>query len=101
MHRRLVVYIPSATALVRGGYFEPRLGPGGRRTWDTLLSAQHVLLGMQRAHGDQLKQLPASLPASLKLLSQGGAAADTGAGDTLADLVIKGLSTDSDVGLTG
>ncbi|KAJ9527473.1 hypothetical protein QJQ45_025797 [Haematococcus lacustris] len=71
---RLVLYVPSARALMRGGYFQQRLDPSGQPlgTWDTLTSAQHVLLGMQAAHALQLSRLPLRLPASRQLVESAG-----------------------------
>ncbi len=68
------MYVPSATALVKGGVFEPReLGPGGaRRVWDTPIAAQHILLGTQQAHGKQLAQLPCRLDVSAQLARAAG-----------------------------
>mmetsp|Transcript_1626 Transcript_1626/g.3607 ORF Transcript_1626/g.3607 Transcript_1626/m.3607 type:complete len:643 (-) Transcript_1626:351-2279(-) len=92
----LVLYVPSATALTSGGYFVPRASaatpPGaqappsspnsptsatpasGRKaaSYDTILSAQHILLGMQQAHGVQLAGLPLQLRQSRELLRQAG-----------------------------
>ncbi|KAL6765131.1 hypothetical protein V8C86DRAFT_2461700 [Haematococcus lacustris] len=70
----LVLYVPSARALMRGGYFQQRLDPSGQPlgTWDTLTSAQHVLLGMQAAHALQLSRLPLRLPASRQLVESAG-----------------------------
>eukprot|EP00983_Pelagomonas_calceolata_P113656 1160007-Pelagomonas_calceolata.AAC.6 len=82
MPRRLVLYVPSATALTSGGYFVPRASaatpPGaqappsspnsptsatpasGRKaaSYDTILSAQHILLGMQQVCTDGVKTFP-------------------------------------------
>ncbi|KAJ9527131.1 hypothetical protein QJQ45_025174, partial [Haematococcus lacustris] len=70
----LVLYVPSARALMRGGYFQQRLDPTGQPlgTWDTLTSAQHVLLGMQAAHALMLSRLPLRLQASRQLVESAG-----------------------------
>lgn len=77
---RVALYVPSATALVKGGFFEPCQtqadsegggeGEGGARQWDTPTSAQHVLLGMQEAHGAALARMPLRLDASKQLLTE-------------------------------
>lgn len=54
---RLVVYVPSCLALVRGGYFARR-GRGAAGGWDTLTSAQQLLKGVMDAHGPLLQSLP-------------------------------------------
>lgn len=109
--------MPSALALVRGGTFTPRSPPAGtadeqgqglghegggaqgqaaasEQSWDTPVSAQHLLLGMQQAHGKQLAQMGLQLASSCALVAAGSS---SGGGGMLGDLLIKGLATDSEV----
>lgn len=97
---RLVLYIPSAADLTRGGFFYKR--PHG--TYDTIISAQHILKSMSDSHGKQLVALKLRLQESMDLLHSPAAAAAVGgagrgakAGDSLSDLVNTGLSTDDNV----
>lgn len=82
------MYVPSAWALTRGGYFVRR--PDGSPLYDTIISAQHVLKSVRDAHAPQLKQLP--------LRGGGGGAGEAGGkgggGGTVLDLVDAGLATD-------
>ncbi len=71
------MYVPSASQLVRGGYFSQRRSSAG---WDTLTSAQQLLKGLVDAHGPQLAQL----------------AAPGGAG-SLQDLAMRGLAAEDNV----
>lgn len=76
--------MPSAVDLTRGGFFAPRKDG----TYDTLISAQHVVKALTDAHGEQLGALPALLPESMALLS-------TAAGSSsLADLAALALQAD-------
>eukprot|EP00879_Flechtneria_rotunda_P024773 GHRR01026283.1.p1 GENE.GHRR01026283.1~~GHRR01026283.1.p1 ORF type:complete len:312 (+),score=113.83 GHRR01026283.1:643-1578(+) len=94
----LVLYVPSAAALTRGGFFYKR--PDG--TYDTIISAQHILKSVADAHQQQLTGLPVRLQHSKQLLGSPAAAVASktasagadGAG-SLLDLVNTGLSTDS------
>ncbi len=73
------MYIPSAMALTRGGYFVRR--PGTDK-FDTILSAQQILRSLVRAHGEQLAALPR----------------EGAAGGSLLELANAGLVSDSNVG---
>ncbi|GFR41139.1 hypothetical protein Agub_g1788, partial [Astrephomene gubernaculifera] len=103
----IVMYVPSCSALVRGGYFSPR---GDTGTWDTLTSAQQLLKGMLDAHGPQLKSLPVLAPAQQPAAAEGTAAdAEVGGaewaaaaaarGKTLYDVVTGGLTEDDNAQL--
>jgi hypothetical protein len=122
---RIALYIPSASALTRGGFFYPRAG-SNPTTYDTLISAQHILKSMADNHAPQLAQLQLQLEASKQLMgtqaappaaaaaagaveaaggegkkakkgSGGGAAAGGSIEGSLMQLVAAGLSTDDDV----
>jgi hypothetical protein len=73
----VVVYVPDAAALVSGGFFYKRPEDG---TFDTIISAQHILKSVVDAHRGQLAALPAA-----------------GGGGTLLEVAEKGLATDDDV----
>jgi hypothetical protein len=119
---RLVLYVPSAANLTRGGFFYRR--PDG--SYDTIISAQHILKSVADSHQQQLAGLPVRLEATQQLLDGVkvmAAAADRGSsgsreasrrgkgspdkdavvvvggrgGLTVLDLVKAGLSTDEDV----
>ena len=64
---RIALYIPSASALTRGGFFYPRAG-SNPTTYDTLISAQHILKSMADNHAPQLAQLQLQLDASKQLM---------------------------------
>jgi hypothetical protein len=100
--RRLTLYIPSAVELTRGGFFYPR----GDGTYDTIISAQHILKSFADSHEKQLAGLKLLLPDSTELLQSPAAAAAVGGAaggavseqrDSLRDLVNTGLSTDDNV----
>lgn len=112
--------MPSAGALTHGGFFYQR---GSSGTYDTIISAQHILKSMADSHAAQLAQLQLQLDSSTQLLKSSPAAAAgstavvlaaegkegkkgrKGAGapaaadveGTLMQLVVAGLSTDEDV----
>jgi hypothetical protein len=99
---RLTLYIPSAVELTRGGFFYPR----GDGTYDTIISAQHILKSFADSHEQQLASLKLLLPESTELLQSPAAAAAVGGAargavseqrDSLRDLVNTGLSTDDNV----
>jgi hypothetical protein len=102
LFRRLTLYIPSAVELTRGGFFYPR----GDGTYDTIISAQHILKAFADSHEKQLAGLKLLLPESAQLLQSPAAAAAVGGAaggavseqrDSLRDLVYTGLSTDDNV----
>jgi hypothetical protein len=102
--RRLTLYIPSAADLTRGGFFYPR----GDGTYDTIISAQHILKSFADSHEQQLAGLKLLLPESKELLQSPAASAAVGAAagaavsqqrDSVRDLVNTGLSTDDNVGI--
>ncbi|KAF6251103.1 mitochondrial ribosomal death-associated protein 3-domain-containing protein [Scenedesmus sp. NREL 46B-D3] len=91
----LTLYIPSAVELTRGGFFYPR----GDGTYDTLISAQHILKSFADSHEQQAAGLELRLAESAELLQSPAASAAAGAAATqgrgsLRDLVKMGLSTD-------
>jgi hypothetical protein len=103
---RLTLYIPAAVELTRGGFFYPR----GDGTYDTIISAQHILKSFADSHEKQLAGLKLRVPESLELLQSPAAAAASGAAagaavsegrDSLRDLVITGLGTDDNVSDAG
>ncbi|KXZ56537.1 hypothetical protein GPECTOR_1g482 [Gonium pectorale] len=112
-HGWLVLYVPSCVALIRGGYFSRRPGPGGGV--DTLTSAQQLLKGLVDSHGPQLKRLPvkAGLGEEEEEAARARAedrvkaareavpdaapeAAEAAAAETLYDVAAYGLSRDDD-----
>lgn len=86
------MYVPTASALTKGGYFIRRQGSDGKYDgkYDTVLSAQGILRSMVQAHEKQLAALPrrASPPVA------GGVVVHSGRG-SLLDLVNNGLATDN------
>jgi hypothetical protein len=82
----VVLYIPDATALVRGGFFYRRAGGEG---YDTIISAQHVLKSVADSHKDALARLPLAPGAPQPR--------GVGEGATLLDVATAGTSTDDDV----
>jgi len=106
----VALYIPSARALIRGGYFTPRSGapslahaagaPGAARTtYDTQISAQHILLAMRTAHAQQLGGMRAQTALSGAVLARSAGGAKAKEGATVGDVVEAGLATDTDGGL--
>eukprot|EP00878_Enallax_costatus_P043286 GHUV01051172.1.p1 GENE.GHUV01051172.1~~GHUV01051172.1.p1 ORF type:complete len:133 (-),score=27.66 GHUV01051172.1:305-703(-) len=89
---RLALYVPSAVDLTRGGFFYKR--PDG--TYDTIISAQHILKSMSDSHDKQLAGMKLQLQESRDLLGSFAGAAK-GRKETLLDLVNTGLSTDDNV----
>eukprot|EP00878_Enallax_costatus_P017811 GHUV01018716.1.p1 GENE.GHUV01018716.1~~GHUV01018716.1.p1 ORF type:complete len:371 (+),score=129.58 GHUV01018716.1:159-1271(+) len=85
----LALYVPSAVDLTRGGFFYKR--PDG--TYDTIISAQHILKSMSDSHDKQLAGMKLQLQESRDLLGSFAGAAK-GRKETLLDLVNTGLSTD-------
>ena len=79
------MHIPTASALVRGGYFLRRPETG---LYDTPLSAQSILRSMAAAHGKRL---------STMRISAGEAPPGIKADGSLLDLVNAGLASDSNV----
>jgi hypothetical protein len=75
---RIVVYVPSASMLTHGGYFEKR---PDSRLYDTIISAQQVVKSVHDAHRDQLASL----------------SAPDGQTGSLLDLAATALATDSNV----
>jgi hypothetical protein len=57
--------VPSAGALTRGGFFYQRPGTD---TYDTIISAQHILKSVADSHASQLTQLQLQLDASKQLM---------------------------------
>jgi len=70
------MYIPSAGQLTRGGFFYKR---GDSNTYDTIISAQHILKSMADSHAADLTRLKLQLPASRQLLNLPADAAATSA----------------------
>lgn len=66
---RIALYVPSAAALIRGGFFYKR---GDSDTYDTIISAQHILKSMADSHTADLIKLQLQLPASKQLLKLTG-----------------------------
>jgi hypothetical protein len=62
---RIALYVPSAGALTRGGFFYQRPGTD---TYDTIISAQHILKSVADSHASQLTQLQLQLDASKQLM---------------------------------
>lgn len=58
--------MPSAAALTRGGFFYKR---GDSDTYDTIISAQHILKSMADSHAAQLSALQLQLEPSKQLLA--------------------------------
>ncbi|KIZ05799.1 hypothetical protein MNEG_2153 [Monoraphidium neglectum] len=101
----LVVYVPDARALVSGGFFYKRPETG---TYDTIISAQHILKSVLDSHRAQLEAMPRRVSAPTpaggatgEAAAKAGAAvgAAGGGAGSLLDLVLAGLSTDDDVSL--
>jgi hypothetical protein len=69
---RIALYVPSATELTRGGFFYQRAGTD---TYDTIISAQHILKSMGDSHAAELSKLQLQLDASKQLLQSPAAAA--------------------------
>lgn len=101
----LALYIPAAVELTRGGFFYKR----DDGTYDTIISAQHILKSFADSHDKQLAGYKLQLPESLQLLQLPAAAAAVGGAagsaavsegrDSLRDLVMTGLSTDDNARL--
>ncbi|WIA39381.1 hypothetical protein OEZ86_005486 [Tetradesmus obliquus] len=101
----LALYIPAAVELTRGGFFYKR----DDGTYDTIISAQHILKSFADSHEKQLSGYKLQLPESLQLLQSPAAAAAVGGAtgsaavsegrDSLRDLVMTGLSTDDNARL--
>ena len=102
---RVVMYVPSASALTRGGYFVPR---PGTKQYDTIQSAQYVLRSLVQAHGKQLSLIPSSSSGA----ASGSASAGVGSSSaapvikslgkgSLLDVANEGLQSDSDVSCGG
>ncbi|WIA19097.1 hypothetical protein OEZ85_003745 [Tetradesmus obliquus] len=101
----LALYIPAAVELTRGGFFYKR----DDGTYDTIISAQHILKSFADCHDKQLAGHKLQLPESLQLLQSPAAAAAVGGAaggaavskgrDSLRDLVMTGLSTDDNARL--
>lgn len=107
------MYVPSATTLTSGGFFYKR--PDG--TYDTIISAQHILKSMLESHKQQLAALPQHLSSSFGGTKPAGSSTDSNnssssmqppsegseglagapANGSLLDLVTSGLATDDDV----
>lgn len=87
-HGWLVMYIPSARALVEGGFFKKRPEV---HLWDTVISAQHVLKSVGDSHSSDLGQLPIRSQSVLGMLGtrQG----------TLQDLVVRGVAAEEEAQL--
>ena len=79
------MHIPTASALVRGGYFIRRPETG---LFDTPLSAQSILRSMAAAHGKRL---------STMRVGPGEALSGVKANGSLLDLVNAGLASDNNV----
>jgi hypothetical protein len=90
-----VLYVPSAVDLTRGGFFQRR---GEDGTFDTLISAQHILKSMADSHAAQLAALSLQLPESRALL-QTRAASDAlalgASGSSGSDASLAGSSPGS------
>lgn len=83
---RIALYVPSAVDLTRGGFFYRR---GKSDTYDTIISAQHILKSMADSHAADLVKLALKLDASKQLLgvnntNSGAAAASDAAAATAA-----------------
>ena len=115
---RVVLYVPSAFSLTRGGYFLQRDQPsagtapgGGPLLFDTPLAAKHILKALHDVHAKQLQQLPvAPMPPLASPPSAGAGAAapaeasgpDAAAASpnappgakSLLDVVVVGMATE-------
>jgi hypothetical protein len=87
---RIALYVPSATELTRGGFFYQR---PGTNTYDTIISAQHILKSMGDSHAAQLSKLQLQLDASKQLLQSPAAAASSGSSSSSA---AEGAGADTD-----
>lgn len=99
------MYVPSASALTRGGYFVPR---PGTEQYDTIQSAQYVLRSLVQAHGKQLSQIPSSAGSAASGSASAGVGSSAAAPvikslgkGSLLDVANEGLQTDSDVSCGG